>query len=357
MALARTPRPTDDDVVGPLIRSHPSTPVVTVAMATKPAAHLRSGDRRRLARHVSGAERRLARAVPPSPARARVVRQLWTLADRVARAPAREGVALVAGSDDGRTVVLHHAVTDRVIVGPAPTYEGIIEATWGFGRLAILRLTAGGARLICSDGATLWEPRPPWDPLGLQLHIGLARADLLVRAALPGRTPLVVAGDDRIVRAFLDRGHRGPVVGTLAGDHSETSAATLAALAQRTLRRALDDRQRSAMVSLALAVNRGTAVRGLAPVRAATPGAHHVLLVEDGARPQVATGPDRPLTDRLARAGGSVVVVPDGFLAHHGRAALAPDHRTLPSAPSPSERSSDADVGGDADRRILEAVR
>lgn len=337
MALARpSPTPDDGDVVGPLIHSHPSTPVVTVALATKPATHLRSGDRRRLARQVSGAERRVSRIVPPSEARARLIRRLWSLADLVSRAPAREGIALVASSDEGRHLTLHHAVTDRTIVGPPPTYDDIVEATWGFGRLAVLRLTKRGSRLICSDGAALWEPRPPWDPLGLQPHAGLERAEQLIRTVLPGRTPLVIAGDDRLVEAFCDTSTAHDIAGVLPGDHSGTSAATLAALAQRAMRRALDAPQRAAMTSLALALNRNTAVRGLDAVRTASPiGPDDVLLVEVGALRFLRAEGLRPTTERVHEAGGSVVVLPDGFLAHHDRAALVPNHRTTPSSAEP----------------------
>jgi hypothetical protein len=357
MAHARPTRPSGDDLAGPLIISDPSVPVVTVVMATKPAAHLRSADRRRLARLVSGAERRLMRAAPPSEARTRLVRRLWSLADRASRAPAREGLALVAGSDEGRPVTLHHPVIDRVMVGSAPSDEDIVEASWGFGRLAVLRLAARGARLICSDGATLWEPRPPWDPLGLQSHVGLERADLLVRAALPGRTPLLVAGDDRMVRAFRDRGVAHQVVGVLPGDHSETSAASLAALGQRTMRRSLDDRQRSAMVSLALAVDRGTAARGPEAVRAASPERHDILLVEQGARQGLGTGRDGPVPDRVDEVGGSVVVVPDGFLAHHDAAALVPDHRARPIDAAAAVPPVEDDSVGGSDPCLLEGVR
>jgi hypothetical protein len=310
MALARPPS------------DHPSLPTVTVALATRPAAHLRGADRRRLARHVSGAERRLARVAPPSTARARLIRRLWDLADHASHAPAGEGLALIAGGDEGRHVTWHHPVIDRIIVGPPPSDDEVVEATWGFGRLAVLRLTARGSRLVCSDGAALWEPRPPWDPLGLHPNVGAERADLLVRAALPARTPLLVAGDDRLVREFRARGAHHPVVGHLPGDHSETSVASLAALAQRTMRRSLDDRQRAAMVSLALAVDRGRAARGPDAVRAAVPGPHDVLLVERGAREQVEA------------VGGTVVVVPDGYLAHHDAVALVPDHRVRPT-PAP----------------------
>lgn len=327
MALARPTRPSGVDLAGPLITSHPATTVVTVVMATRPAAHLRGADRRRLARLVGGAERRLAHEALAAPARARLVRRLWGLAERASRGPAREGLALIASGDQGRHLTLRHPTTDRIVVGPPPTYEDVVEASWAFGRLAVLRLAARGARLICSDGATLWEPRPPWDPLGLQPQVGLERAELLLRSALPGRTPLLVAGDDRLVADFRRRGSDHRVVGHLPGDHSETAAATLAALAQRTMRRSLDPRQRSAMVSLALAVDRGSAVRGPAAVRGASPSAADVLLVEDTTRAEMG-----PLPARVAAAGGSVVALPDGFLAHHGAAALVPDHR-VPAPP------------------------
>ncbi len=353
MALARpTPTPDDGDIVGPLVHSHPSTPVVTVALATKPATHLRSGDRRRLARQISGAERRVSRIVPPSEARTRLIRRLWNLADLASRAPAREGIALVASSDEGRHLTLHHSVTDRIIVGPPPAYDDIVEATWGIGRLAVLRLTERGSRLICSDGAALWEPRPPWDPLGLQAHTGLERAEQLIRTVLPGRTPLVVAGDHRLVTAFGETNTAHDVAGVLPGDHSGTSATTLVALAQRAMRRALDGSQRAAMTSLALALNCDSAVRGLEEVRRASPiGPHDVLLVEVGALPLLRAGGLRPTTERVHEAGGSVVELPDGFLAQHDRAALVPGHRTTP----PSADSDPID-GSHSRNRALHLV-
>lgn len=335
MALARPTHPSGEHLAGPLITSHPATPVVTVAMATRPAAHLRGADRTRLARLVAGAERRLARQVPAAPVRRRLVRRLWSLADDASRRPAGEGLVLVVGGDDGRQLTLHHPVVDRVVVGPAPTYEEVVEATWGFGRLAVLRLAARGSRLICSDGARLWEPRPPWDPLGLQPHVGMERTELLLRAALPERTPLLVAGDDRLVDEVRRRGLGHPVAAHLPGDHSETSAASLAALAHRVLRRTLDARQRSAMVSLALAVGRGGAVRGPDALRRAAPG--HLLLVERSAAEALSIDPAR----------GSVVVLPDGFLAHHDAVAIVPDHRVPAPAPAPD--------GGAP--RVLEEVR
>lgn len=353
MAFARPIEPFVEDLDDPLIETHPSTPVVTVAMATKPASHLRSGDRRRLARHVSGAERRLSRIVPATNERARVVRQLWSLADRASRGPAREGLALIASGEEGRHLTLRHSVTDRVLVGAAPSYEQIVEETWGFGRLAVLRLDARSSRLICADGATLWEPRPPWDPLGLQSHIGVERAETLIRAALPGRTPLMIAGDDRLVRDFCARGLGEQVVGVLAGDHSETSAATLAALAQRTMRRSLNDQQRSAMVSLALAINRGSAARGPDAVATAAAGPDDTLLVEVGAQQGVKAA--RRQAHGSPDSGARVVQVPDGFLAHHDRVALAPDHRPHRRGSPPSRAPVEEGHSHDDERHLVVA--
>lgn len=327
MALARPPIPSDESFVGPLIRCHPTMPTVSIVMPTRPEAHLRSGDRRRLARAVSGAERRLSRTVQPSALRRRLVRRLWDLADNASRRPARQGVALIAGPDAGRLLALHYPVTDRTLIGPAPTYEELVERSWGFARIAVLLLTGRGARLIACDDGAPWEPRASWDPVDTPLptaHDILDRANALARSSVPPRTPLVVAGDDRMVRSYL-RVHRTPrPARVLAGDHSETSAAALVTLAKRALRSSLDDRQQAAMVSLVLAVERGTAWQGADPPRVGRVGAGEILLIESGAAPRAEVSGAAP-----AGQAGAVVVVPDGFLAHHDGAVLVPDHRAV----------------------------
>lgn len=330
MPLARTTVP-GSEAGAQLIRTRPSVdPTVTVVVPTSPAERLRSADRRRLARRVLGAERRLARTHPPSSARTRIVRRLWDLAEEAERLPAASGLALVAGPHDGRCLTLRQPVVERVLVGRAPSYDDLIEASWGLGRIAVLHLTPTGCRLVCAEGARLWESglRSGGDDGHPSEPSVLAAARGLLADALPARTPVVVAGDDRCVRAYEANVTHPAVSLCLPGDHSETSMATLAALAHRALRRSLGPEQRAAMVALALAVERGTVARGAAAVAAALstgePGS--VLVVETGARAAGPAGDDGndEAVDRLRRLGVTVVVVPDGLLAAHDRIALAP---------------------------------
>ncbi len=310
-------------------------PVVTLVLPTRPAARLRGGDRRRLAHRIAGAERRLARVAEPSPARARTVRRLWALAERAAASPARDGLALVASSSTGRHLPLHHPVTTRTIVGPLLTDEELAAATWAFGRVAVLRPTVRGARLVACAGNAVWEPRPPWDPLVPTARRGVLQQSLdLAETALPARTPLVVAGDDRLVaavRGLLDRDGI-TVAATLAGDHSATAPAPLAALAQRALRRSLTDPQRDAMARLALACDRGVAVRGTAAVHASPVGPGDLLIVEEAVLRGAGSSDDA----RVHVAAGTVAVLPDGFLAGHGRMALVLGHARPPVAAGPA---------------------
>lgn len=332
MSLARTPDPVDD-VGGDLIRTHPSAPLtVTVVVPTRPGGRLRAADRRRLARRVLGAERRLARMHPPSSTRTRVVRRLRDLLEQAELHTPAAGLALVAGPLDGRCVVLRQPVLERVLIGRAPSYDDLIRASWGLGRVAVLHLVPSGGRLVCAEGARLWETgrpsgvgdRDPDEPSVL------AVARELLSDALPGRTPVVVAGDDRCVRAFAAHVSHPAVSLVLPGDHSETSMATLAALAQRAVRRSLEPDQLDAMAAIALAVERGTAARGVDAVTAAVStvgtgvGTEAVLVVEAGARSAVVDGDDETIVERAARGGIDVVVVADGLLAAHDRIALVP---------------------------------
>ncbi len=255
MAPTRTLVPFDAPVDGPLIRTHPSNPTaVTVALPTVPGAALARTDARRLARQAAGAERRLARVVPSSLQRTRTVHQLRRLVDRAGRMPTSEGLALVAGPLDGRIVRLDHPTTVRVVVGPPPSFDELVEAVRCIGRVAVLHATGRGCRLVCADGATLWEPRPPWDPVRRRAAADpLVRAHDLLDGSPLGSMPVVVAGDDRIVARLRPvlRHHHG-VAAFLAGDHSETSIATLATLARRVLRRQSDEERRSAVADPAL---------------------------------------------------------------------------------------------------------
>ena len=320
MAHARTPLAADE-LTSSLIAEHPTVPTVAIVLSTRPEAHLRSGDRRRLARAVSGAERRLARTVPGSSSRRRLVRRLWALAETASRGPARQGVALLATPQAGRIFPLHYPAIDRILVGSPPTFPDLVAETWGLARVAVLHLTARGARLLACEGGAPWEPRPPWDPLDGRypdLRGVLRRAHVLTQAALPPRTPLVVAGDDRLVRAYLacDLGPRPALV--LPGDHSETSPAGLISLAKRALRASLDADQRVAMVDVVLAVERGIAWRGVTSDDLDTIEPSDHLVIEVGAAAD---------DIRLPEAAGSLTVVPDGFLAHHDRAVLLPGPR------------------------------
>ncbi len=152
MAQARPPTPSADALVGPLITSPSTAPTVSIVMSTRPEAHLRSGDRRRLTRAVSGAERRLARTSLPSADRGRLMQRLWDLAAHASRGPSRRGVALIAGPHAGRVLTLEHPVTDRILLGPPPTYEELVEQSWGFARIAVLVITGRGP---------LMSPPPP----------------------------------------------------------------------------------------------------------------------------------------------------------------------------------------------------
>lgn len=321
MAHAR-PITTDDPFVGPLIPRHPDGSSVSIVVSTRPEAHLRSGDRRRLARAVSGAERRLTRAIRSATDRRRVMRRLWDLADDASRRPASQGVALVANPYAGRLLELHHPAIDRILVGPAPTLEELVEQCWGFARIAVLHVTERGARLVAHDGGAPWEPAPPWHP-GDEPRLGvLGRADLLARSALPPRTPLVLAGDDRLVSSFMSL--HGSTINpecVLAGDHSETSPAALLALALRALRTSVDQRQQAAMVSVMLAFEHGTARAG-APSSASVVSPDELVVIEKQVARRL-----RVSSNSCSIGEGSVVVVPDGFVDHPDGVVRVPDHR------------------------------
>lgn len=333
----------EDDLV-PLVADHPAVPTVALVVATSPAARLRGGDRRRLVRLVSGAERRLARETAPSAARTRVVDRLWELAGLATNGPARQGVALVAGPDAGRLLSLHHPVTDRVLVGPAPTYGDLVERCWSFGRVAVLTVSERGARLLASDAGTLWELPGEGRPVRSVAdaddahHLAVpgegpgdaavaAQAVALVRDALPERTPLVLAGDDRLVDLVAGR---PPVADRLAvvlpGDHSGTAPATLAALAPRALRRSLRASQQRAMAAVALGAARGDVARGPDAVRGGEPHPDDLLVVEEGLARTAPPDGVADVVDAAVAADRAVVVVPDGFLAHHLGVAVVPGH-------------------------------
>ena len=178
----------------------------------------------------------------------------------------------------------------------------------------------------------------------------------------------MVAGDPRLASEVAGSAvvrDRDPTV--LVGDHSGSAAATVAALAERALRRVLDADQRSAVVSLAVGLEHGHVAAGPSEVLIVQPRSDDLLVVEQGllaaarprrvlrgtegswpAVPQVVEPPARAarldewtarslarLVDDVVADRGRVVAVPDGFLALHGRIALVPDHRAV--LPDPGE--------------------
>lgn len=361
----RTPIEVGTDLT-PLIPPTGSGPTATLVVATRPGPHLAAGDARRLLRMAGALDRRLHRVDPDD--RRGIVRRIGRLA-RLARAlPARNGLALVASSTDSALVHLVQPVCDRLLVGPVPSRLEILEQAWSPGPIAILLVGGNGARLVVSEAGVLHEPTrsrpllravPATDGAERRSSV-VIEAEALVARHVAHEMPLVVAGDPRVTGAVADARpirDRAPVV--LAGDHSGTAPATVTALAERALRRTLDADQRSAMVSVAVALEDGHVAAGLSEVLTTVPRCDDLLVIERGllAAARSNQGPwglDDPwpavpsvvehvgpvtevdewtavglgrLIDDVTAGRGRVVGVPDGFLAVHERIALAPDHR------------------------------
>lgn len=329
------PVPTADLLTGTLIAS--TGPTVALVMPTQAAPRLRSRDRRRLAHHITDLERRLVAISEPFVARARTVRRLWALAERAGTSSARQGLALVAASGAGRHLVFDHPVTTRTLVGDDVTYQGLVEASWGVGRLGVLHVTERTARLVALDHGTTWEPQPPWDPIEPAVHGGsVHRAAMLATTALPSvatHDRRFSTGDPRHIDILCGLDDVGATVSAVLPASVDGPDELLIGSAQQALRRRLDAAQRKAMERVAVACDLGIARCGADAVDAPVDGAD-LLVTELGALNDARGASSTPVDARVRAEGGTVVVVPDGFLAHADHLVVAPRVVAPASAPS-----------------------
>lgn len=323
------PRPSDHHV--PLVQAPEGEPTVAVVVATQPGPGLRPLDRRRLGQRLRSAERRV-RGVAPE-VRQRLRDQLDRLAAVADGAPVGEGLALVASTVEGTVVHLRHPVRTRVLVGPAPSRLDLAEATGAPERLALLVLTLDRARLLVSDRGVLRDVVDGGLPVrrvgpvegGALLPQYLDDVAAAVATGLPERSPLVVAGDERLVAAFVDRHAEVPVVAALPGDHRATAPLTLAGLARRHLQRTLTLPQRRALAEVAVAAADGRLTVGAASAeRGAARARRPLLVLERGMRHRHPTTVDTAVR-LVEERGGRVVVVPEGRLLEFDGIALVRD--------------------------------
>lgn len=355
-------------------------PMVSLLLATTPAASMAVQDRARLARLTEVAGTRLARELRPSEVdeTLRPLREalLDIVDDRTGR-----GLVVFVGAGRVEAFRLPDPIAERVVVDPSFATRDLARTFARHPGYRLLVLGGGQARLFVGGGRQLLEqtsgafpladssPRELADRRGHlhepeRSHRDQRRWDAFLRSvddallSMPESVslPLVVAAAEPLAGRFR-RISTDPVVGLLPGNHVRAGAARLAELARPAVESYLAAQVVERLAELRTAVNRRRAVFGMGEVwRTALGGEVRLLLVEDDfvypARPAPdgrslvrAVDVDHPdvlddavdeVIELVGRAGGDTVFVPRGELPGSRIAAIT-TRRTAAPGSTPDE--------------------
>ena len=343
--VQQPPVPAPGDVL--VLQAVRAAPAVSVLLATSPQPVLAPEAEDRLGRLLDDVARRLRGESSADVAMA-VLARLHALAAAARASRSRFGVALYASTETSAWFSLPVEVRDRVVVDPTFATRDLVRSLHRTPRHAMLVLTDQRALLLeGADDALVPVARHRFPLDGTRfatVNAFLRVVDSALAAHLRARpSPVVVAGDEPLVAAFLTRSRATTrLAGTVSGSHLELSLAELAELARPVLDRYLRSREQESLRVLADTPRRRLAsgldavwlsVRTERPdmlvveedlFRAArvSDDGDHLLTAEDVEAPDVLDDVVDEVIEAVLRRGGWVALASPGALAAHGGIAL-----------------------------------
>jgi hypothetical protein len=364
-AVERGAAPLDDSFVGRLqaVRDYPCA---SVLMTTAPAARMSTRDATRLERLVAVAGRRMAAEAPHHTIEP-VLARLQRLVEEARSGGTGRAIALYASDDHDAAVVLPIPVVDRVVVDPTFATRDLVRTLARHPRVRVVVVSERAVRVlegwsgqlaeVAIDGLATLPPKADGArgdrgrAFGREVDRG-RRARSAVRARRAAELvaarhrsdplPLVIAGVGRRRAVWKEVAVLADaIVGTIPGNHDDTSVARLDELSRPAVDEHLRAERREALARLA-AEHPDRCAFGIDAVwEAAGDRRIDLLCVEDGytyaARPsrngnrlEPAEQIEHPavlddavdeIIEMVHRGGGRVVTVRDGALAACGSVA------------------------------------